>query len=186
MKKLNIKSLMIGLVLGSIFFGTASYAASTIKTASYNTDVKYNVLGQDFTTESVFVVNSGDTNGKNYVSVRVLAEKLGYAVNYDSKLKTVFITSPDQTKHTPDGITVLEYYNGKYYVPIYQFRLKYANKGYWINLKPVDGKTIYYLTLNNEVILNNMQISNPNTLSPDSYSYIEYDYYVNTVLPLLK
>lgn len=173
-----MKKFIIGFILGSLIFSFAGvYAANTIKSAIFNNDIKYNIYGNEFTTETLSVTLDGQTSGKNYVSVRALAEKMGAVVEYDEILKTIFISSPNQTKRSPDGIQA-GYNDGKYYISLTRFKEKYTDKGFTFSKNYQNNPISYCIKKDNKIILDNIQLF--------SGAAFEYDYYVNTILPFLK
>lgn len=154
-------------------------------------------------------------DGSTYLKLRDF-EKAGLKINYDSSTKHIEIENPALTgesntkennnmsttltkpKSTPDGITMIDEYNGKYYVGYVYANQKIIPKGYIIKnmistgqnkyslLKIIDnkGKNPDITSLSGfewEVVLDNIQ-----TNSIYGYDEIEYNYYINTILPLVK
>lgn len=90
--KINLKSFLAGLLVGS-FCITGVFAAGGIKSTAFNSNkVTYN--GKELNLSSnqmVSVVKDGEENPSNYMPVRAILEQMGYKVDWDNNTKTVVI-----------------------------------------------------------------------------------------------
>jgi len=129
---LAMKKFVSGLLAGIIIATSLVVMAATgIKEAYFNNAVKLIVDGKEIKTEIVTVTPEGQINGKNYVSVRDLAEALGATVTWDGAKKEIQIstrtnTEVDYSGWVPYSTSNLEllidnikkgyvvYYNGQY------------------------------------------------------------------------
>ncbi len=198
MKKF-ICGLITGLLIATSF--TAFAVTKNIKKASFNNDTSVTVDGKPTSIQLVAVTLEGDQNGSNYGPVRGIVEAMGGKIEYDPKAKNIDIqTQPtkegndvseitEKPKSTPDGITQIDAYQGKYYVGTLYINNKIKANGYRIIKDSATGKWQLikgkYLVPNEvndyTVVMDNVSIS-------DVYGYdqIEYSYYVNVILPLIK
>ncbi len=90
--KLDLKSMTIGILIGSLGITTA-FAASGIKSASYS---KAKVFFYDkqvpLSDSLVSIIKDGETNAKLYMPVRELLEYMQFNVNYDSSDGNIYLT----------------------------------------------------------------------------------------------
>jgi hypothetical protein len=173
-----MKKFILGFICGALLFsGIASYAATSIKTVQLQNGIKFNIYGAQCTMSAISITLDGEKSGSDYVPVKVLAEKMKAEVSYDAQRKIWFIKQPNK-KQTPDGITQVTFIDGKYYIYWGSIDAYYHDSG----IKMVaylpdinDRKTCKYkLMFGNEMLLDNIP------------KYIEFDYYVNTMLPLIE
>ena len=94
MKKF-ISGLIFGIIIASL---VTTFAADTIKSAVFNDIIKLKVDRKLVDTELITVVLQGETNGKNYVSVRALAEAMGGTVTWNGSTNTIEVTKNAATK----------------------------------------------------------------------------------------
>ncbi len=113
MKK-NMKSVMLGIVLGGMIFGSAGVFAKGI---SRNIDVVFGKL-------DIFVNGEKTKNetisydGTTYVAIREVAEKLGATVNYDGETLAVYIEGKDYGNNNVNIIEEDINYNYEYFEEI--------------------------------------------------------------------
>lgn len=176
------KHLIIGFVLGaSVMCFIPGFAANNQVTAIFN-DLSIKIDGK--------IINSTDKpitlNNRTYLPVRPIAENLGASVSFDQTNQIVEIKSKyyieSKKPVTPDGITV-ETFDGKKYVDHVDVKKKLNERGYNLsvilrrdmpNLKPC-------ITKDGVIILDNID-----EYSIDGFIYLEYDYYIKTILPITK
>lgn len=204
----KVYGLITGLLIAIPLVGFA--ATKNIKKASFNTDTSITIDGKPSSLQLIAVTLDGDTNGSNYAPVRSVVEAMGGEVSYNAKTKNIDIqTQPtkgdkpeskitENPTSTPDGITMIDHYQGKYYIGYVYANRKIIPKGYIIKdmiqigqnkyslLKIIDnkGKNPDITPLDKfdwEIVLDNLEIS-----TIYGYDEIEYNYYVNTILPLIK
>jgi len=93
MKKFDVKSVILGLIIGTIGITTA-FAASGIKSATYsNAKVTLDDVSIPLNNSLVAIVQEGEEDARLYMPLRELLEHIGYDVNWDSKLNTVNLIS---------------------------------------------------------------------------------------------
>jgi hypothetical protein len=175
---MSMKKFILGFLVGALLFGSVSaYAASSIKSAQLRNDIKFNVYGTSCTMSAVSIMLDGEKSSTDYVSVKTLSEKMKAEIYYDSQRKTWFIKVPGK-KITPDGISNVTYRDGKYYIRMEDIYTFYKNTDIKIKVyqpNPLNStETRQKLMYKDQVLLDNL---------PD---LIEYDYYVNTILPLIE
>ncbi len=99
-------------------------------------------------------------------------------------LKKLDTTLLEQKKNkpesTPDGITKIDIDNGKYYIGIALIQHQIENKGYKLIC---DSNKVYKLIKDDNILLDNVEYM---LLSKYGYDVIEYNYYVNNILPLIQ
>jgi hypothetical protein len=95
LKRVQFKNILVGFLIGSIFFSGVSFAATkTLKKAYFN-NIKIIVDGKQLIAEYpvMTVETKEDSAGKTYVTARELAEALGAKVDWDGKNNTIVVTS---------------------------------------------------------------------------------------------
>ncbi len=113
MKK-NMKSVMLGIVLGGMIFGGVGVFAKGI---SRNIDVVFGKLdifvnGEKAKNETILY------DGTTYVAIREVAEKLGATVNYDGETLAVYIEGKDYRNNNVNIIEEDINYNYEYFEEI--------------------------------------------------------------------
>ena len=89
MKKLDVKSLVAGIIIGTMGITTV-YAATGIKSAALsNTKVTLNGESLPLSKSLISVTMDNEQNESLYIPANELFEKLGYTVNYDGTSNTV-------------------------------------------------------------------------------------------------
>lgn len=89
MKKIDVKSLAAGIIIGTLGITTV-FAATGIKSASLNnTKITLNGVSLPFSKSLISVTMDDEQNASLYVPANELFVNLGYAVNYDSEKNTV-------------------------------------------------------------------------------------------------
>lgn len=176
----KFKHVLLGFILGaSVMCFVPGFAANNQVTAVINS-IKIKIDGK--------VVNTDDKpitlNNRTYLPVRPIAENLGASVEFDAKTNTVEIKSKGYSvtkapKSTPDGITNITEHQGEYYINFIYVRNKISEKGYTLEKNISTQK--WFIKKDDIIILDNINMS-----SPTGYSCVTYDYYVNTILPLIK
>lgn len=180
-----------GFIMGSLIFGSISFAAEAV--TGYMNTKKISVNG----TESI--VTTVNVNDTNYVKFRDLASAMGGTTAYDEvsdmiKVTTNLTANTSDTNNTdvssmnetntkpvstPDGITTIDEYKGNYYIGIYDVKQKCFEKGYTLSYDALIKD--WTITKDSIVILKNVVTSHIY-----DGTEIEYNYYINIILPLLK
>jgi hypothetical protein len=196
MKKF-ICGLITGLLIAMPLVGFA--ATKNIKKAIFNNDTSITIDGKPSSMQLVAVTLEGDQNGSNYGPIRGIAEAMGGKIEYDPKAKNIDIKTPttiepttkedndvsditEKPKSTPDGITQIDEYQGKYYIGFIYIKNKCNEKGYDFSY---DIKLKHWsLKKGENVLMENIET----TFLAAEYGYdaCEYNYYINTIMPLLK
>jgi hypothetical protein len=227
--KINLKSLVLGILIGGLFIGTFPTVRAATQQAinvTYN-NIKISVRDQIIPTDT----EPFTYNNRTFVPARVIAEALGMDVKYNeltdtveitdkvtSNLSTLQSTITAETKVTPDGITATKY-NEDYYIPLYKFKnhwddltrgyseRKETYSKYSLQPIPIENQEKYeFATLTKwtyvytvktvkigtieksqtilsdyktEILLENIPLS-----TIGGGEYIQYNYYVNTILPI--
>lgn len=178
----SVKGFICGFIMASaLFIGIVSISAATQTVQAKLSDVTYIIDGKSCDLESL------NYNNKNRVPVRDLAEKMGATVSVEnntvvikSKLKVTVTPKPPvvdpKPKQTPDGITQIDTYQGKYYISLSYIEKKIAEKGYilWYD------HDVWSIKKDDKIVIGNLSYT-----SVYGYSSLEYDYYVNVVMPLI-
>lgn len=117
MKKLDIKSLAIGFIIGTVGITTA-FAANGIKSADLSTaKVTLDGAAVPLTKPLVAVTADNETDPSLYMPVGELLEYLGYTVTWDGTKDTVHLVSNGSRPHeiignvVTDGNTVMNLSN---------------------------------------------------------------------------
>lgn len=107
MKKINLKNLIVGIIIGTIGLTTV-FAAGGIKSAVYS-DSKIYIKGNNIPLSDslAFIVKEGSNDAKAYAPVRELLEKLGYLVEWNESDGSIQL----YPKSLSDTFDVYEYQN---------------------------------------------------------------------------
>lgn len=107
MKKFDIKSAILGFIIGTIGITTA-FASTGIESAIIsNAKVTYNGHNVKLNNSLVAIVKENEKDASLYMPIRELLEYLGYDVNWDNKESTVVISS-DNKKSSNDITSTTE------------------------------------------------------------------------------
>lgn len=183
------KQLLIGITIGGVLFTFAPALAETIANELRIYKNPYPVVVNGTTQD----VDAYNINDYTYVKLSDLGKCFGdIKVSFNQTDSQIEITSTspggqtgtpgtvnNKPKSTPDGITMIDEWQGKYYIGFSYIDNKVKEKGYrFIS----DFKTdIWQLSKDGVVILDNV----PTTMVYGGDS-VEYNYYVNTIMPLVK
>jgi hypothetical protein len=206
------RQFIIGFVVGAMLFGTASIAAESSKSIQVlYRNIKIAINGKTIATDSEpFVYNS-----RTYVPVRFVAEAFGKEVRYNETTDTVEITDTAAAQATPkdngtitvpvvatpseyekraktyveDGLTIREV-DGEKYVLCGSIYDRYQATGYRFKNKMGPYAILEYhnsTTGEVTVILDwiRMQSGSDNP-KLNNRDYITYEYFQQTIKPLIK
>ncbi|HYE82191.1 MAG TPA: hypothetical protein VEG39_08495 [Clostridia bacterium] len=135
----------------------------------------YNVNGRTFLSLGDMVKLVGGTAKLNEVTKQIEISMLESEV---ATMDTVITQTDNKVKLTPDGIEARIYdLTGQFVINTGRFRTRYRDTEYQLITNMITGE--HKLMKNDQVILDNLQII-------EGTYYIDYDYYCNTILPLLK
>lgn len=198
----RLQGFIIGFFTCAIFSGFAFAATQSDISVTFN-NIKLAVRGQIVPTDTELFVY----NNRTYGPVRFVGEALGLDVKYNEITDTVEMTDKvleptanssiegqssltgTEEKYTPDGIKAV-FMNNEWYLFYTSVNSKWNNDfksnvlSVRYSISPVPGNDVYTVAnlctgiFDDTIILKDIPIHNG--------SYIEYDYYVNTVLPLIK
>jgi hypothetical protein len=99
MKKFDAKSLVAGIIIGTLGITTV-FAATGIKSATLsNTKVTLNGDSLPLSKSLIMVTMDSEQNASLYIPANELLEKLGYTVNYDGVNNTVDLIPGNNISH---------------------------------------------------------------------------------------
>lgn len=203
----KVKYFITGLIAGVLIAtATLGFAATskTFKGANFN-NYKAVVNGKEVATDYPFlyVQTQEDKYQKTFGPIRPIVEAMGATLTVDDESETYNITTPNYTpvsvsKTTPDGIEI-ETIDGGEYVSTLEIRSRYfvySEESYYIDIQPVKDGTLKFYSYTptkygdgeKTIIINSMPVKEVKSsirVNPSSY-YISYEYYINTILPLIK
>lgn len=108
MKKFDVKSLVAGIIIGTMGITTV-YAATGIKSAALsNTKITLNGESLSLSKSLISVTMDNEQNESLYIPANELFEKLGYTVNYDGAKNTVNLISGNNRSQEVIGDVVTE------------------------------------------------------------------------------
>ena len=108
MKKFDVKSLVAGIIIGTMGITTV-YAATGIKSAALsNTKITLNGESLSLSKSLISVTMDNEQNQSLYIPANELFEKLGYTVNYDGAKNTVNLISGNNRSQEVIGDVVTE------------------------------------------------------------------------------
>ncbi len=96
MKKFDLKSLIVGVFIGTIGLSTV-FAASNIKSATYSPSRVY-LNGKEIPLKNslVSIVKYGETNAQTYMPMRELLEFMNYVVEWNPKDSSINLSLNDK------------------------------------------------------------------------------------------
>lgn len=104
MKKFDVKSLVAGLIIGTLGITTA-FAATGIKSAGLsNMKVTLNGSALPLNKSLISVTMDNEENASLYVPANELLEKLGYIINYDDAKNTMDLIAGNSSQEVVDNI----------------------------------------------------------------------------------
>lgn len=108
MKKFDVKSLVAGIIIGTMGITTV-YAATGIKSAALsNTKITLNGESLSLSKSLISVTMDNEQNESLYIPANELFKKLGYTVNYDGAKNTVNLISGNNRSQEVIGDVVTE------------------------------------------------------------------------------
>lgn len=108
MKKFDAKSLIAGVIIGTMGITTV-YAATGIKSAILsNTNVTLNRDSLPLSKSLIWVTMDNEENASLYMPANELLEKLGYSVNYDGVKNTVDLAPGNNSSQEVIGDIISE------------------------------------------------------------------------------
>ncbi|WP_125140440.1 hypothetical protein [Clostridium transplantifaecale] len=103
MKRFDIKSLIAGIIIGSMGITTV-FAATGIKSAILsNANVTLNGASLPLNRSLISVTMDDEQNASLYMPVNELLEKFGYTVNYDSEKNIIDLIPGNSSSHEVTG-----------------------------------------------------------------------------------
>lgn len=207
-----MKKFVLGFLTAALLFTALPIGAAVQQYVLQPTAAKIVVDGAEVKDDNLPIMSY---QGYNYIPAAVfrnICDKIGVGFKWDNEKKEIQITTtapaeattssggvnmevPEKITQTPDGITMIDTWEGKQYIGIGYIQQSINKKGYDIvpNIKQKKGWLLikgnspdfkfYFHTEESEytVILNDL---------PTTYAYggdnIEVNYYINTILPLIK
>jgi hypothetical protein len=119
--------------------------------------------------------------GRKYILYSDYVNIIMPIINNVDPTKSTLEQRLNKPASTPDGITDIDVYDGKYYIGILYVQNKIKEKGYDL-IRSRDNNNLK-VTKDNQIIIENIPFR---LLSGFGYDAIEYDYYVGKILPLIK
>lgn len=174
-----MKKFIAGFLFAAVLFNIVPIGAAIEEFVLNKADYKLIIKGVEYKDPDNPILNH---NGTTYAPVRSLLTAAGLDVEWNPELEQAEIynptTNPNKPKSTPDGITEIDAYKGEYYISFTPIRNKAKEKGYSF----VSPKyNIWQLKKDEDIILDNIE-----TKIVYGMGCVTYDYYVNTIMPLLK
>jgi hypothetical protein len=188
------KQLIAGIIIGAVMVSMAPVSAAIEEFICYKADYKLVINGIEYNDPDLPLMSyKGYTVG----SVRKILEAVGVPITWNAELGQVEVntatlqttnesevmtmteTLTEQLTQTPDGITQFDIWEGKQYIGYIYIRNKIQEKGYAFE-KDIKSDS-WQIIKGDQVILGNIP-----TIKPFGYSSVEVNYYINTILPLIK
>lgn len=149
-------------------------------------DFQNNTILIDTDTSDTEVISNELATSTPNINPTILPTPVPTNTNNESEVKeAVELQIPtleqrqNKPKSTPDGITDIDIYDGKYYIGILHIKSSIKNKGYSMN----NNNNNLSITKDDILIIENIPSK---YLSGFGNEAIEYDYYINKILPLIK
>lgn len=196
---MKYKQLIIGFILGSMFFSGISFASAEVKQAIIANDINFVANGQE---KNVTFVN---IDGFNYAKVRDIISAFNGTITYDASTKTIKVTIGSEVTNVSDGttttatntlidssgLTYIEQDGVKYvsFVDVIRFCSKQGFSFGFSKLQNADG------TFNNQIpyILSLDDVKKHANLEGvvDVYrinkiTHFKYDFVVNILIPFME
>lgn len=201
------KQLIIGFIIGAVMFSLAPVSAAIEEFILYKTDYKIMIDGKEYISVDKPILNY---QGTTYGPLRPMLEAAGLNVEWNVSLSQAEVTAPPQAQstiesevmtlpetpaeqitQTPDGITQIDTWEDKQYIGTLYVRNRIRENGYdFVKIRSTSSQspltygtynTNWQIIKNGEIILDNIPI-----IFIYGYDAVEINYYINTVLPLIK
>lgn len=186
------RQLLIGIIIGAVIFSGFYVVAEQV----------YDVLPNHFTIKvdgTEKKIEGYNINGYSYFKLRDIGEQVGF--NVDFKEETILIETQNEVRietsnynsdlpqKTPDDLSV-KTINNKAYVHIVDIDMKWREKGYMVHENTDNEPHTCVLFLNDKRDENGLTTSESVLYtykyeSPELRWLIDYDTYVNEIMPLL-
>jgi hypothetical protein len=189
------KQFLLGFIIASLLFSSITVFADLTEIKAYLSDIKIALNGRilELKDANGNKVTPVVYNGTTYLPVRALANAFGKDVNYDSVANTVNITDKVVVKPEPEPIVTKKEpekenqistvsISNKEYITIGQFIEVYYDKGY--RLQNIGNGYFRFFYMLNGVQTN--LISKVKVLIKDDEYYLDYNYFNEKMLPLIK
>jgi hypothetical protein len=193
--RINLKSLVLGILLGGSLMASLPIGAAIEEYICYKADYKVVISGTEYTNQELPILNY---KGNTYAPFRSILVAAGLNVNWNAQLKQAEVTNPDTTSisqptqqtsmlggenmseiitQTPDGIKVFQY-EDQNYIDWLELRKKCESLG--LKFK-IENNTFNFKKSDNSLIcsLNLYTIINP-------YNSVKYDDYISIALPSIQ
>lgn len=186
------KQLILGTVIGLLFIPITAFATINLNIATNPYPVIVNGIETD--------VDGYNINGSTYLKLKDF-EKAGLEVNFNSNNKQIEVSTSVDTPSgsetsdtqkpatntqitskptsTPDGITNIDEWEEKYYIGCLYINNKCKENGYSFEFNIKLEK--WQLLKADTVIFENVPIT-----MTYGYGAVEYNYYVNTIMPIIS
>ncbi len=187
-----MKKFLSGTILG---FTLAISSLSIYATVQEYTLTKYDtpiyIDGVKYPTDALPVLSLDANGGGNtYIPLRNFSEMTGYKVDYDGANNVINITkgnlivdsgvnnnsnaNDEPVAYTENGIDFIEV-NGVKYIKLHSIPFSDYSYRWWYD------SNIMGIKKDGELIINNIPF-----IQNDSLPYLEYDYYLNNIKPLIE
>lgn len=169
-----MKKFILGLIFGLLLSSSVVYVGAAMNIVANPFPVLIN--------GTKTAVEGWNISGSTFLKLRDF-EKANLGVNFNATTKQIEITNPPvatgTVTSTPDGITTFLNYSGKQYIGAGIIRNKIEEKGYTLTCNA--DSTVWQVLKGQTIILDNVQIARI-----QGVFYIDTNYYINTILPLIK
>ena len=195
-----MKKFFLGFLTAALLFSALPIGAAVRQYTLKPATAKFTIDGVEIKDEKLPLLFLDP--GYNYIPAamfRQICDKIGVGFKWDNETKAMEIDTKgtdatttgavtvdydktnDKITSTPDGISDIEFHDGKYYIPFYLIKNKYADSGYRFMFFDVNNRNKLTIFMNDALVSDNIHVT-----WDYGFSYIEYEYYVNSVLPLLS
>jgi len=184
---MKLKSIVIGIIIGVMLTSSIGVFAEGLTVLLNPFPIMFNGVLVD--------AEAYNVNGRTCLALGDMMKLIGGTAKLNETTKIIEVTTNESevpnmsltetlsnTKYTPDGIEAHLYTNEisgvqQYVIPIGAFTAKYTDSGYKRVSGSIEGT--YAILKDDKVIIDNIHFVEKTFM-------FDYDYYVNTILPLLK
>jgi hypothetical protein len=182
-----MKKFISGFIVAALLFTFLPIKAAVEQFICTKADYKVAINGKDYSHPDLPILNY---KGNTYAPLRSMLQAAGMDVTWNAATKKAEVSTKEsegskvpetaeKIKQTPDGITDIDTWEGKQYIGFIYIRNKIRENGYDF-AQNLETKQ-WQITKGDEIILDDI----PTSIVYGAHE-VEVNYYINTILPLIK
>lgn len=168
-----MKKFFIGMIVGILFFSMSPVKALTSDYILKIADYKVMINGKEYKDDSLPILNY---QGYTYAPMKSMLSSAGLNISWNAQLKVAEVTNNGGDKMTIYTIENVQYLEGRDIVIKNNFNYNFA-----LGKDANGNKILNFVDKDGNILIQNIPF-----VANNGKTYINYDYYTNTLLPLIK